>query len=67
MSFMTQQASRALEIAENSKEKGVYLIAGGMHSTNSLQETLQYFYLVFIGEGEITLPKFMGIILKTSH
>ncbi|HBB27967.1 MAG TPA: hypothetical protein DC000_01710, partial [Clostridiales bacterium] len=59
MSFMTQQATRAFILAEKFKKKGVYLIAGGMHPTNSPEEVLKYFNTVFIGEGEITLPQFM--------
>ena len=59
MSFMTQQASRAFVLAERFREKGVYRIAGGMHPTNSPEETLRYFDTVFIGEGEVTLPQFM--------
>lgn len=59
MSFMTQQASRAFILAKKFKEKDIYLIAGGLHPTNSPEETLQYFDTVFIGEGEITLPQFM--------
>lgn len=59
MSFMTQQATRAFVLAKQFKEKGAYLIAGGMHPTNSPEETLNYFDTVFIGEGEITLPQFM--------
>ena len=42
MSFMTQQASRAFVLAERFREKGVYRIAGGMHPTNSPEETLRY-------------------------
>jgi len=64
MSFMTQQASRAFVLAEKLKEKGVYLIAGGMHPTNSPEETIKYFDTVFIGEGEITLPQFMRDYLQ---
>lgn len=59
MSFMTQQASRAFVLADKFKQKGTYLIAGGMHPTNSPEETLQHFDTVFVGEGEITLPQFM--------
>lgn len=67
MSFMTQQASRAFEIAGKFKEEGVYLIAGGMHPTNSPEETLKYFDTVFIGEGEITLPRFMQDYLQNKQ
>ncbi|WP_313558775.1 B12-binding domain-containing radical SAM protein [Ruminiclostridium cellobioparum] len=59
MSFMTQQASRAFELAEIFKARGSYLVCGGMHPTNSPEETLQYFDTVFIGEGEITWIEFI--------
>lgn len=59
MSFMTQQASRAFELAVLFREMGTYLVAGGMHPTNSPEETARYFDTVFIGEGEITWPEFM--------
>lgn len=59
MSFMTQQATRAFELAKRYKNKGSYLISGGMHPTNSPEETLLYFDTVFIGEGEKTWFEFM--------
>ncbi|OYP10938.1 hypothetical protein CG709_09070, partial [Lachnotalea glycerini] len=59
MSFMTQQASRAFELAKKYKEMGVYTCAGGMHPTNSPDETIKYFDTVFIGEGEVTWIEFM--------
>ncbi len=59
MSFMTQQASRAFQLAKKFKDKGSYLICGGMHPTNSPEEMLRYFDTVFIGECEITWYEFM--------
>lgn len=59
MSFMTQQASRAFELAREYQKRGSYLIAGGMHPTNSPEETSQYFNTVFIGEAENTWFNFM--------
>ena len=59
MSFMTQQASRAFVLAEHFKKKGSYIIAGGMHPSNSPAETLLYFNSVFIGECETTWHVFM--------
>ena len=64
MSFMTQQAARAFVLAEKFRKKGIYLIAGGMHPTNSPEEVLQYFDTVFIGEGEITLLQFISDYLE---
>ncbi len=59
MSFMTQQASRAFELAGQFRAKGSYVVSGGMHPTNSPEETLAYFDTVFIGEGEKTWLEFM--------
>ena len=59
MSFMTQQASRAFELAKKFKEKGSYLVCGGMHPTNSPEESMEYFDTVFVGEGEKTWGEFM--------
>ncbi|WP_432409024.1 B12-binding domain-containing radical SAM protein [Wukongibacter sp. M2B1] len=59
MSFMTQQASRAFELAEKFRERGSYLVSGGMHPTNSPEESIKYFDTVFVGEGEKTWFEFM--------
>ncbi len=59
MSFMTQQASRAYELADAFRARGVYTICGGMHPTNLPGQTLEHFDTVFIGEGEHTWPLFM--------
>jgi len=59
MSFMTQQASRAFELAKKFRKKGSYLICGGMHPTNAAAECLNYFDTVFVGEGEVTWFHFM--------
>lgn len=60
MSFMTQQASRAFELAEQFRAQGCYLVAGGMHPTNSPDETARHFDTVFIGESEKTWPRFFA-------
>lgn len=59
MSFMTQQASRAFELAKKFRKKGAYLVCGGMHPTNSNRESMKYFDTVFVGEGEETWPEFV--------
>lgn len=59
MSFMTQQASRAYELAKKYKELGSYTVCGGMHPTNLSGQTSEYFDTVFIGEGEYTWPEFI--------
>ncbi len=59
MSFMTQQASRAYELADIFQDMGIYTVAGGMHPTNLPEQTLEHFHTVFIGEGEVTWHEFM--------
>ena len=60
MSFMTQQASRAYELADRFRKNGAYTICGGMHPTNLPGQTLSHFDTVFIGEGEFTWHRFMS-------
>lgn len=60
MSFMTQQASRAYELADRFRKNGAYTICGGMHPTNLPDQALFHFDTVFIGEGEYTWHKFMS-------
>lgn len=59
MSFMTQQASRAYELADRFRSMGVYTVCGGMHPTNLPDQTLEHFDTVFLGEGEETWGCFM--------
>lgn len=60
MSFMTQQASRAYELADRFRKNGAYTICGGMHPTNLPGQTLSHFDTVFVGEGEFTWHRFMS-------
>jgi len=60
MSFMTQQASRAYELAMKFRKLGTYTICGGMHPTNLPEQTLEYFDTVFIGECEYTWNEFIS-------
>jgi len=59
MSFMTQQATRAYELASKFKNMGAYTVCGGMHPTNLPNQTLEYFDTVFIGECENTWDTFV--------
>lgn len=59
MSFMTQQATRAYELGDIFRSRGVYTFAGGMHPTNLPSETLEHFDTVFIGECEDTWESFI--------
>lgn len=59
MSFMTQQATRAYELADHYRGAGVYTICGGMHPTNLPEQTLEHFDTVFVGECETTWHEFL--------
>ena len=60
MSFMTQQATRAYELSDFFRSRGIYTVCGGMHPTNLPEEAAKHFDTVFIGEGEKTWPKFLS-------
>ncbi len=59
MSFMTQQATRAYELAAQFRHLGSYTICGGMHPTSLPDEASQYFDTVFVGECENTWRDFI--------
>lgn len=59
MSFMTQQATRAYELADQFRKRGVFTVCGGMHPTNLPEQTLEHFNTVFIGESEVTWYQFI--------
>ncbi len=56
---MTQQIYRAYEIAQEFKKRGSYIVLGGIHASVLPEEALEVFDTVFIGEGEITWPRFL--------
>jgi radical SAM superfamily enzyme YgiQ (UPF0313 family) len=56
---MTQQATRAYEIARQFRERGVYTVIGGIHPTGMHDEAGQYVDTVIIGEAEHTWPVFI--------
>lgn len=59
ISAMTQQASRAYEIADRFRSLGVTVVLGGIHATTMPQETIEHCDSVFIGEAEQTWPIFL--------
>jgi radical SAM superfamily enzyme YgiQ (UPF0313 family) len=56
---MTQQASRAYEIAREFRRRGVYVAMGGMHATVLPDEAQEQVDTVFVGEAENTWPRFL--------
>ncbi len=59
LTAMTQQASRAYEIAAEFKKRGRYVVIGGIHSTVMPQEAAEHVDTVFTGEAENTWPEFI--------
>ncbi len=61
---MTQQATRAYEIADGFKEKGITVVMGGIHATVLPEEVKTHVDSVVVGEAEETWPKFINDFLK---
>ncbi|MFH1478165.1 MAG: radical SAM protein [Candidatus Omnitrophota bacterium] len=57
ISFMTQQANRAYEIADNFINKGSRVVLGGIHATVLPEEAKKHCNSVVIGEAEDVWPK----------
>ncbi len=64
ISSMTQQATRAYQIAEIFRKKGAKIIIGGIHSTILPEEVKQYADIVVIGEAEEVWPKILKDFLN---
>lgn len=56
---MTQQATRAYEIAKVFKDKGSFVVMGGIHATVLPDEAKNYVDTVFVGEAENTWVQFL--------
>lgn len=53
-------ANRAYEIADLYRQRGAYVILGGLHVTSLPQEALMHADSIFIGPGEDTFPRFLN-------
>ncbi len=56
---MTQQAERAYEIAREFKQKGCFVVMGGIHASVLPTEAMEQVDTVFSGEAEINWPQFL--------
>lgn len=56
---MTQQATRAYQIAAEFRRRGVYVAIGGIHATVLPEEAKAHADTVFVGEAENTWPRFV--------
>jgi radical SAM superfamily enzyme YgiQ (UPF0313 family) len=52
-------ASRAYRIADAYRQRGVYVVLGGLHVTSLPEEAAQHADSVFLGPGEDTWPQFL--------
>ena len=53
-------ALRAYRIADSYREKGCYVVLGGLHVTSLPDEAAQHADTIFLGPGEDTWPQFLG-------
>lgn len=60
ISVMTPTASRAYAIAEHFRERGIRVVAGGMHVSQLPEEALKYCDAVVIGEAEKLWPQLLS-------
>ena len=56
---MTQQAERAYEIAGEFKQRGRFVVMGGIHASVLPSEAMEQVDTVFSGEAEINWPQFL--------
>jgi len=59
ISAMTQQITRAYEIADTFRQKGTPVVIGGIHATVVPHEVKEHCDSVFVGEAEDTWPVFL--------
>ena len=52
-------AYRAYELAEHYRQKGAYIVLGGLHVTSLPDEAAQHADTIFLGPGEDTWPQFL--------
>ena len=53
-------AYRAYRIADHYKNKGAYVLLGGLHVTSLPQEAAPHAHTLFLGPGEETFPRFLN-------
>jgi radical SAM superfamily enzyme YgiQ (UPF0313 family) len=59
ISAMTQQVTRAYEISKEFRERGVYVVMGGIHASVLPDEALEWVDTVVVGEAENLWPQFL--------
>ncbi|UCB57650.1 MAG: B12-binding domain-containing radical SAM protein [Candidatus Omnitrophota bacterium] len=66
ISAITQQATRAYQIADEFRKRGVKVVIGGIHATVLPEEAKQHADSVIVGEGEETWPRFIEDFLNNN-
>ncbi len=56
---MTRQADDMYKISKNFKQRGVYIVMGGIHATILADEVQEYADTVIVGEAEEIFPRFI--------
>jgi len=59
-------AARSYEIARKYKEKGTYVVLGGLHASALPEEALRHADSIFIGPAEETWPEFLADFRRSS-
>ncbi|MBN1609225.1 MAG: B12-binding domain-containing radical SAM protein [Polyangiaceae bacterium] len=61
---MTQQATRAYQIADEFRRRGVTVVLGGIHATALPEEAKQHADSVVVGEAEYTWPELVADVQR---
>ncbi len=64
ISMMTSQANRAYEISRRYREKGVYVVLGGVHVSLMPEDASQHADAIAVGEAEGTWPELIADFRK---
>ena len=64
LSAMTQQATRAYEIADEFRKRAIKVVIGGIHPTVMPEEAKEHADAVIVGEAENTWPEFINDFIK---
>jgi radical SAM superfamily enzyme YgiQ (UPF0313 family) len=59
ITYVSFMARRAYEIADTYRERGVYVVLGGVHATSTPDEAAVHADTVVLGEAEETWPQFL--------
>ncbi|MBN2383157.1 cobalamin-dependent protein [bacterium] len=64
---MTNQVQRAYQLADHFRQQGTMVALGGVHTSLLPDEALNHANVIFVGEAEDTLPRFLDDLSKGVH